>query len=124
MGTAVILAILAVVVFIGIRSTVKRATSGCCGNGGEKIRRIKPSDPDRSHYPYEIELTVDGMMCSGCETKVSNALNQLNGVYAKADHSAGVVNVLLKQKLDEKDLINVVNGIGPYVVIKTKWIRK
>ena len=124
MGTAVILAILIVIIFIGIRSTVKRAATGCCGGGGEKIRRIKPSDPDRSYYPYEVDLTVDGMMCEGCETKVSNALNLLNGVYAKADHSAGVVNVLLKQKLDEKDLINIVNGIGPYVVIQTKWIRK
>lgn len=124
MGTAVILAILAIVVFIGIHSTVKRAAGGCCGGDGERIRRIKPSDSDRSHYPYEMELTVDGMMCSGCETKVANALNQLNGVYASADHSTGIVKVLLKEKMNESELISAVNGIGPYVVLHTNWIRK
>lgn len=124
MGTAVILAILVIVVFIGIRSTVKRAAGGCCGVGCEKIRRIRPSDPDRSHYLYEIELTVDGMMCEGCETRVSNALNQLNGVFAEADHSTGVVKVLLKEKVNESELENAINKIGPYVVLHTDWIRK
>lgn len=124
MGTAIIVAILAVIVFIGIRSTVKRAVGGCCTGKEEKISRIKPADPDRSHYPYEVDLTVDGMMCKGCETKVSNALNQLCGVYAAADYSAGIVKVLLKEKKDESELVNAVNGIVPYVVLHTDWIRK
>lgn len=123
MGTAVILAILAIVVFVGIRSTVKRAAGGCCSGEGEKIRRIKPSDPDRSHYPYAVELSVDGMMCGGCETKVANALNLLNGVFAAADHSTGTVTVLLKEKVDESVLINAVNEIGPYKVILTRWVK-
>ncbi len=123
MGTAVILAILAVVIFIGIRSTVKRASSGCCG-AGEKVRRIRPSDPDRSHYPFEAEIAVDGMMCGGCETKVSNALNQLNGVYATADHTTGTVKVLLKERTDDAVLRNAVNSIGPYVASTVTWIKK
>lgn len=123
MGTAIILAILAIVVFVGIRSTVKRAAGGCCSGEGEKIRRIKPSDPDRSHYPYAVELSVDGMMCGGCETKVANALNLLNGVYAAADHSTGTVTVLLKEKVDESVLVNAVNEIGPYRVIQTRWVK-
>ena len=30
-------------------------------------------------------LTVDGMVCQGCESRIENTLNNLEGVWAKAN---------------------------------------
>ena len=32
-------------------------------------------------------LTVDGMACQGCESRIENTLNNLEGVWAKANAS-------------------------------------
>ncbi len=121
MGTLIIVAVIAVVVIIGIRSTMKRATSGCCSTGDkEEVKKVKVEDRDISHYPYTAVLDVDGMMCSGCATKVDNALNSLKGVYAKTDLSKKKTTVHMKEKLEETTLRRTVNDIGPYTVMKVE----
>ena len=121
MGTAIILAILAIVIFIGIRSTVKRAAGGCCGVGCEKIRRIRPSDPDRSHYLYEIELTVDGMMCEGCVKSVKDSLEKTDKVRsvdvnlkkgtASVEHDGATDEALIKAVVDAGFRASVKHGL-------------
>ena len=63
-------------------------------------------------------LRVDGMMCAACETRVENALNAIDGVWASADSSDGSVRVLMKAPVDEKTLRDAVNGLGVYTVMK------
>lgn len=64
MSTAVICILLIVICVFGIKSYLKRLTSGCCGSSGEKaVKRIKVKDRDLSHYPHQCILKVDGMSC-------------------------------------------------------------
>jgi copper chaperone len=43
----------------------------------------------------QIELTVSGMQCSGCEQRVAKALARVDGVvHATADHRTGRVRVV------------------------------
>ena len=49
--TIIICVILVIIICIGIRSTKKRATSGCCG-GSETIKKVKVKDRKKEHYPY------------------------------------------------------------------------
>ena len=67
-------------------------------------------------------LTVDGMACQGCESRIENTLNNLEGVWAKANASTKEVTVLMKNKIDEKTLKKTVNTIGDYTVMKYKEV--
>lgn len=115
-----IIAVVLIVVFaiFVIKSYAKKLSEGCCGSsGGDKVKKIKVKDKDKSHYPYKAILTVDGMVCQGCESRIENTLNNLEGVWAKANASTKEVTVLMKNKIDEKTLKKTVNTIGAYTVM-------
>ena len=50
MSTIIICAILVVICFFGIRSSMKRVSNGCCGTGDD-VKKVKAEDTDISHYP-------------------------------------------------------------------------
>lgn len=103
-----------------IKSYTKKLASGCCG-GGDAEKKVKVADKNRAHYPYAATLTVDGMMCSACETRVENALNAIDGVWAKASSSDGRVEVLMKTPVDEDAFRKVVNELGVYTLMKAEY---
>lgn len=59
-------------------------------------------------------LTVWGMGCPNCETRVRNSLLSLNGVvYAYVDHTAGIAGVAFNSEMvDIEMLIIVVSSAG------------
>lgn len=111
MSTIIICLILVVVVIIGIRSTMKRAKSGCCDTGDVE-KRIKVQDKDKSHYPYQTTLDVYGMHCQNCAIRVENAFNSQEGFYAKVDTSKNQVNILSKKEHSTEELIDMVIAVG------------
>ncbi len=114
---AIILIVFAVFV---IKSYSKKLASGCCG-GGDAEKKIKVADKNRAHYPYAASLTVDGMMCAACETRVENALNTIDGVWAKASSSDGSVELLMKAPVDEELLRKTINELGVYTLMKAEY---
>lgn len=114
---AIVLIVFAVFV---IKSYTKKLASGCCG-GGDAEKKVKVADKNRAHYPYAATLTVDGMMCAACETRVENALNAIDGVWAKASSSDGRVEVLMKTPVDEDAFRKVVNELGVYTLMKAEY---
>ena len=100
---------------------MKKLSSGCCGAGGDAQQKVKVADKNKAHYPYSAELTVDGMMCSACETRVENSLNVIEGVWAKASSSEGKVHVLMKTPVDEDTFRKAVNDLGVYTLMKTEY---
>ncbi len=114
---AVILIVFAVLV---IKAYSKKLASGCCG-GGDAEKKVKVGDKNKSHYPYAATLTVDGMMCSACETRVENTLNVIDGVWAKANSSADKVEVLMKTPVDEDVFRKAVNDLGVYTLMKAEY---
>ncbi len=115
----VILAVLCGLALITVKSSLKRISRGCCSPSDEEmIKKVKTADRNRDHYRYEALLRIDGMICRNCALKVENALNRLDGVWAKADVSAGKADVLMKEKRNEEELRNAVNDLGPYTVME------
>ena len=112
MGTAIVIGILLVCCFIGLRSTVKRVAHGCCGSGGDAVKKIKPSDTELSHYPYTYQMEVEGMSCGECKKRVENALNVLEGVYAVVDLKKKRVFIHTKQEMDGDVLRKAVYAAG------------
>ena len=109
-----------VFVILVIRSYKKKLASGCCGASDESIKKNKVTDKDKSRYPYKKTLVVDGMVCKNCSTRVENALNSLDGVWADADVSSGKVTVRMKNEIGDKVLKKTVNDIGAYTVMKVE----
>ena len=102
------------------RSYRKKLASGCCGASDESVKKNKVADKDKSHYPYEKTLVVDGMVCKNCSARVENALNSIDGVWAEADVSSGRVTVRMKREIEDKVLKKAVNDIGAYTVMKAE----
>ena len=111
-GTVLILAVLAAVALVALRGSIKRMAHGCCGTSGPKTRKIKVGDRDRSHYPYEARLSIEGMSCQNCALRVENALNSMDGIWAKVNLGKKSALVRGKQPLEEAKLRRAVASAG------------
>lgn len=110
-STFIICAILIVIVIFGIRSTKKRATSGCCG-GSENVKKIKVKDKDKSHYPYKSVLKVYDIHCQNCVRTIENAFNSQDGFYAKVNTDNNTVTILSKENHDVNEYIDMISKAG------------
>ena len=61
----------------------------------------------------EVNLKVKGMMCSGCENRVKNALKNIENVEeVYADHNKNSVKIILKQDISIDILKDTIEDIG------------
>lgn len=66
----------------------------------------------------EIFIKVNGMVCTGCENRVKNALLDLDGVESvNADHIKGEVSVKLNGDVDKLAIEEKIEDLG-FDVIK------
>mgnify|MGYP004568892097 FL=1 len=112
MGTAIIIIFLVIIGVFGIKSYMKKLNSGCCGAGGDKENKIEVSDTDETHYPYSAKIKITGMHCENCKTRVENALNRTDGVWARVDLKSGTADVKMKKRLPEIELRRIISAIG------------
>lgn len=112
MSTIIICLILAIACFLGVRSTMKRTRNGCCGGGGDEVKKVKVTDKDISHYPFSCTLEVDGMTCGNCKKRVENAFNSQEGIYASVDFEKKIVRIHMKENVSDEDLKDIVRKIG------------
>lgn len=61
----------------------------------------------------ELEIKVNGMMCSGCENRVQNALKTVEGVKeVVANHTTGIVKVTSNDEVSEISIKEKIEDIG------------
>lgn len=113
--------IVALIVVFGTVNYIKKLKKGgdCCPEHEEGTKSIKVKDRDKSHYPYEAKLAIDGMSCENCVRNVENALNALDGTWASVSLEDNMATVLLKDKPDIEKLSKAVSDAG-YLVLKRK----
>ena len=59
----------------------------------------------------ETIIKVEGMMCTGCENRIQNAVSEIKGVESvKADHEKGIVEV--KGTADIKEVKEAIEDLG------------
>lgn len=75
-----------------------------------------------SNYPYQRILEVDGMSCGDCVVRIENALNSLDGIYARVDLKVRRANVCMKQDCGDESLKAAVRAAG-YRVIRIECIK-
>ena len=68
----------------------------------------------------EMKLKIEGMMCTGCENRVQNALKTIDGVEeVKANHQDGTVRVKANDNVELSAIKEKVEDIG-YEVKESK----
>lgn len=120
MGTVIVVAILVIICIYGVISYRKKLTEGCCGGGGDSVKKVKASDKNISHYPYTAVIGVEGMTCAKCQTRVENAFNAQDGMWGEVNLEKKQVTVHLKQKQDEQTLKALIEKAG-YMPLKAEW---
>ena len=117
----IITMIIAVIAIFGLVNYIKKLKKGgdCCPEHEEATKSVKVKDRDKSHYPYEAKLAIDGMSCGNCVRNVENALNSLEGTWASVSLEDNQATVLLKSPPDIEKLSKAVLDAG-YCVLKRK----
>ena len=117
----IIVLIVAAIVVFGSINYIKKLKKGgdCCPEHEETTKSVKVKDRDKSHYPYEAKLAIDGMSCNNCVRNVENALNALDGTWATVSLEDNMATVLLKNPPDIEKLSKAVADAG-YMVLKRK----
>lgn len=65
------------------------------------------------NFMKEIILKVEGMVCNGCENRVQNALQNIDGVKSViADHTTNTVTVITENAISEESLKEKIQDIG------------
>ncbi len=75
-------------------------------------RKNPVKDKNKEHYPFEATLEIRGMSCQNCAIHVENALNSLEGVWAKVSLSKRTAMVLMKSELSDAQLSRPVAAAG------------
>ena len=98
MTDAIVIAIIAVIAFLGIRSAVGhfRRKGGCCGGSGYKPRKKK-----LKHVLYTKTFRVDGMHCTNCKNRVEEIVGDIRGVAGVVDLKKGELTVSYAQEVDD-----------------------
>ena len=117
----IITIIIAAIAVFGLVNYIKKLKKGgdCCPEHEEATKSVKVKDRDKSHYPYEAKLAIDGMSCGNCVRNVENALNSLEGTWASVSLEDNQATVLLKSPADIEKLSKAVSDAG-YCVLKRR----
>jgi copper chaperone CopZ len=112
---SVVIAIIALFAFLGMRSVAKRlhGDCGCSGGGGAAEIKLEPMDKDKSHYLYTANVGVEGMKCKDCAIKVSNVLNSVDGIWTtKVNIGKKSAALLLKNSVTDEQIRSAVANAG------------
>ena len=90
--------------------------------GGQPyIPKVKVRDRNRFHYPYHTSLKVSGMSSGNSAVCVENALNSMEGVWAKVNLLNEKVSVYMKREVDEAALRIALKDAGYAVSRETEY---
>lgn len=113
MENAILVLIMAVLVLLGVRGSVKhfRGEGGCCGGGGARPAKIKKKTLEHAKMG-EVVLRIEGMHCDNCRRSVIRALNQIEGVSAEVNLKKKQAVVSYDRPVDERRLEQAVEHVG------------
>ena len=122
MSTIIIGLFLFAMAVCALRLSALRLAGGCCGGSGQPyIPKVKVRDRNRFHYPYHTSLKVSGMSSGNSAVCVENALNSMEGVWAKVNLLNEKVSIYMKQEVNEAALRIVLNDAGYAVSRETEY---
>ena len=116
MGNVIIVAVLAVILIIALKGSIKhlKGEGCCCCGGGSTIKK-----PDKKLSGTVINTKVfkiDGMHCESCTSRVKRAINSIDGVSAKLDLRKKKAVVKYDKEIADDTLVKEIENLGYKVV--------
>ena len=114
MTDGIIIAILVVALFFGIRATVKHFArkGGCCGSAD-----YKPKKKKLSKVLYQKNFKVEGMHCEHCKARVEEIVNDIAGVAGKVDLKKGMLTVSYAEDVADELIKSKLERVG-YTILE------
>lgn len=114
MSNYIIVAVLIVVLYFCLRSSIKhfRGEGGCCGGSTYKARRKKLNTVIGKKI-----VTIEGMSCQHCVNRVMEAVNSIDGASALVKLKKGVAIVSVERPISNETIKNAIEKAG-YTVTK------
>lgn len=109
MTDGIIIAILVVAFFFGIRATVKHFArkGGCCGSAD-----YKPKKKKLSKVLYQKNFKVEGMHCEHCKARVEEVVNDIQGVSGSVNLKKGILTVSYAEDVDDELIKSKIERVG------------
>lgn len=109
----IIIAIIAVIAAIGLRSAIRhfKGQGGCCGGSDYKPRRKK-----LDHVKYQKTFRVEGMHCEHCKNRVEESVGDIKGVAGKVNLKQGLLTVSYAEDVADDVIKARIERAGYHVV--------
>ena len=118
MVDAVILALVAVLMFFAVRGAVKhfKGESPCCGGGGSAMSRSVSEKRLDSPVLGRKTVKISGMHCDHCVRSVTEAINKIDGASAKVSLKNETAVVSYDRPVTDESIRQAVEEAGFTVV--------
>jgi copper chaperone CopZ len=102
MGTVIVVAILILIAFFAVKSSLAhfRGEGGCCG-GGSVPKQKKRLDGEKV---AEKIVHIEGMHCKNCKNTVEKKLNEIGGAAAKVSLKKKQAVVAMSRMISDEEL--------------------
>lgn len=110
----IIIGILAVLIIIGIRSSIKhfKGEGGCCGGGSS----VKPKKKKLKNVIGKKTVIIEGMSCEHCKNRVERSINEIDGAAAKVNLGRKEAVVSMEKDISDEQIRTVIEKAGYTVV--------
>ena len=118
MTDAVILALVAVLMFFAVRGAIKhfKGEGPCCGGGGSGLTKAPAEKRLDSPVIGRKTVKISGMHCDHCVRSVTEAINKIDGASAKVSLKAQTATVSCDRPVDDEAIRRAVEEAGFQVV--------
>lgn len=109
MTDGIIVAILVVAVFFGIRATVKHFArkGGCCGSAD-----YKPKKKKLKYVKCRKTFQVEGMHCERCKARVEEVVNDIQGLAGSVNLKKGELVVSYAEDVEDEVISSKLKRVG------------
>ena len=114
----IVIVVIAIIMAFAIKGTIKhfKGEGACCGGSHSEIKlEAKPLDK----VVDTMVLKVDDIHCEHCATKISNALNKLDGINASVSVKTKEVMVKSDHTIDQTMILDRIQRLGYHPMVKS-----
>lgn len=118
MGNIIVIAILLVIAFFAVKSTMKhfKGEGGCCG-GCSDCEDAKPKKKKlKGAKIAEKVIKIEGMHCEHCKRAVEEEINKIDGAAASVNLRKNIAVVSMEREIADEELKAAVERAGFQVI--------
>ena len=114
MEDIIIVAVIVILVFVGIRSTVKhfKGEGGCCGGSAP----VKKQRKKLKTVSAQKVVIIEGMTCDHCKNRVEKSINEIDGAAAKVKLKKKEAIVSMEKEIGDEIIRTAIEKAGYEVV--------